>query len=178
MGVIDLGAASQEFRYISGLLRRLGLPTSLNEAIKQLAATIRDHKHLETILTSCSPEERGVLYESVRPHLKFFPWPLDRYVSAAGQRAEREQWHVMGEDGKLQEFKPAHDVATAQKILASQLAERTLTLTCKKCAKEEKFYQIGMETAVDVRMKALKAGWILVPEVICQDCPTSQRPNA
>lgn len=178
MAVIDFAKVGKELNAVTGLLRRRGLPTNINDAIKMLAGTIRDHKHLETILTSCPPEDRHDLYESIRPHLKFFAWPLDRYVASAGQRAEREQWHVMGEDGKLQEFKPAHDVATAQKMLAAQLAARTLTLTCAKCTKEEKFHQIGEETAVAVRMKALQAGWILVPEVICPKCPSSLRPNA
>lgn len=178
MAVIDFAKVGKELNVVAAMLRRRGLPTNISDATKMLAGTIRDHKHLETILTSCAPEDRNDLYDSIQPHLKFFAWPLDRYVASAGQRAEREQWHVMGEDGKLQEFKPAHDVATAQKMLAAQLAERTLTLTCTKCAIEEKFHQIGLETAVDVRMKALKAGWILVPKVVCPDCPTSMRPNA
>lgn len=176
--VVDLGANEREWAFVSGMLRRLGLPANPREAVSALARTIRDHKHFETLLTSCGPEERQDFYDAVSPHLRFTAKPLDVYVALAGQMAEREQLPVMDKEGKLHPFQPAQDVQTAQKMLAAAIAAKILTLKCAKCTKEEQFFQVGDETPVAVRKKALQAGWILVPEEICPDCLTSMRPNA
>ena len=177
MGVIDLAKQGKTLEAVQTMLRRRGLPTNIGEANAMLAKQIRDHKHLETILTSCSPEERNMLYETVRPHLKFVPLALDQYVSRAGERAEREQWHVLDEKGQMQEFKPAQDVATAEKAIAKTIQLRTLVLICHKCRAEEQFAQLGAETQVAVRIKALKKGWTLAPQIVCPKCLTSQRAN-
>lgn len=146
----------------------------------RLAPSIRDHKDLETKLTSAPPHLRGVIYETVKPHLKFKARSLESYVISAGQMAERQQLPVLKADGTLTEFRPAQDLASAQKSIAADLALRTLTLVCSKCTREDKFYAVGQETNVDVVMKARSDGWIHdfthePPREICPNCPTSLR---
>lgn len=169
---------------IQSLLRRYGLPTDFGDAIAQLAHTIRDHKHFETVLTGSGPKERQELYDAVVPHLRFTPKALDQYVADAGQMAERQQLPVQDEKGNLHPFKAATDASSARKyaedVLLAAMAKRTLTLTCSKCLREEQFYQIGAETEVDTILKARRAGWIYDykadPAVeICPVCPTSLR---
>lgn len=176
--VIDFGHLRDEAAMLRGLLKRAQLPVDFGKGLASLARFIRDHKHFESLLSEADPEWRKEMYEALAPNLRFQAKPLDVYIAGAKQMAEREQLPVLDVNGNLQPFKPAQDVQTAQKAIAAALAEKTLTLKCAKCTTEEQFHQIGEETAVDVRKKALKAGWILVPEEICPHCPTSLRPNA
>jgi hypothetical protein len=178
--MIDLAKTRKEAGMVGAMLKRRGLPTDIGEAIKVLARTIRDDKHLENLLTSTPPEDRNDLYESVKPHLRFIPKPLDVYVSRVGQRAEREKWPTLDADGRLHEFRSARDVSTVQKLIAAELAKRTLTLVCAKCLKQEVFHQVGEETNVDVILKARKAGWVHdylsePAREICPKCPTLLR---
>jgi len=183
----DLGASRNEANFVQGMLKRYGLPTDIGGAIAALAGTIRDHKHLEGLLTKTGAADRQELYDSLVPHLRFTAKPLDVYIASAGQRAEREQWPILGPDGNLLPFKPAADVSSVTKdvqdMLASAMAKRTLTLTCSKCLHEETFFAIGEETRVAVVIRARKAGWVYdyvsdPPREICPTCPTSMRPNA
>lgn len=187
MPLVDLGASRNEGNFIESMLKRRGLALDISGAIAFLASTIRDHKHLETLLTSCDGEERQMLYEGVKPHLRFPAKPLDWYVSRAGQRAEAEQWPTLAENGEFCEFKPACDVSTiekhAQEAIAADLANRTLTLTCSKCTRQQSFVGVEKETPADVILKARKAGWVhdylaTPAREICPKCPTSLRPNA
>jgi len=167
---IDLGQNQNSRAFVERQLRRFGIG-SIADAIIALAKTIRDHKHLETFLTSIeSVADRQEVYDSIRPHLRFQAKPLDVYVASAGQMAEREQLPILGEDGKLHAFKPAQDVKTVENMLAAAIAAKKLTLTCIRCDRQEEFYQVGLETEVDVRKKALTAGWVLFPEQKCPKC--------
>ena len=182
--MIDLAQNQASASFITKCLKRLGMQ-DIGSAIAALAYTIKDHKHLERVLTDCSGEERQMIYDTIVPHLRFTAKPLDVYVANVGQRAEREQWPVMLE-GQLREFRPATDVSSiekeAEKLIAADLAKRTLTMTCSKCLKQEKFHQIGAETNVDVIIKARQAGWIHdylsnPAREICPKCPSSLRTN-
>lgn len=187
MAVIDLANTAKEAGFVAKVLKEFGLPSDIGAAIGALASTIRDHKHFETLLTSCEPEERQMLYDSCLPHLKFKAWSLDRYVASAGRMAERLQLPVLGPNGELLEFRPAQDVKSAEKrieqAIAAELAKKTLTLTCAKCTRQESFSAVGDETPVDVILKARREGWVYdhiaqPPREICPECPTSLRPNA
>lgn len=187
MAVIDLANTAKEAGFVAKALKKFGIPSDIGAAIGALASTIRDHKHFETLLTSCDAEERQILYDSCLPHLKFKAWPLDRYVASAGRMAERLQLPILGPNGELLEFRPAQDVNTIQKAaedaVAAEIARRTLTLTCAKCTHQQSFMGVGDETPVDVILKARKAGWVYdhiaqPPREICPKCPTSLRPNA
>lgn len=187
MAVIDLASTAKEAGFVAKTLKKFGLPSDIGAAIVALASTVRDHKHFETLLTSCEPEERQMLYDSCLPHLKFTAWPLDRYVASAGRMAERLQLPVLGPNGELLEFRPAQDVKSAEKraeqAIAAELAKKTLTLTCAKCTRQQSFVAVGNESPVDVILKARKAGWVYdhiaqSPREICPECRTSLRPNA
>lgn len=156
--MIDISATMMKSAAVGQMLRRRGLPSDIGSAIALLAGTIRDHKHFEQLLTSCSGEERQMLYDSVRPHLRFIPKPLDVYISSVSSKAEREQWPVMI-DGTMKKFKSAQDVSTVNRSIADAVKEKTLTLVCVRCTAKEEFPQIGKETAVDVIIKARKSGW-------------------
>lgn len=183
MAVIDLANSAKEAGFVRSALKRFGLPSDFGAAIAALASTIRDHKHFETVLTSCGPEERQLLYDSCLPHLRFTAKPLDVYVASAGRMAERMQLPVIGPNGELREFRPAQDVRSAEKAIAAELAKKTLTLTCAKCTRKQSFVAVGEETPVDVILKARREGWVYdhiaqPPREICPHCPTSLRPNA
>jgi len=140
----------------------------------RLAPRIRDHKDLETKLTSAPPHLRTIIYEAVKPFLKFKAKPLDKYVVSAKQMAERERLPTMDENGNLHEFR------SIEVGLAADVATKTLTLICSKCTREDKYYAIGKETNVDVIMKARLDGWVhdfrQMPAVeVCPDCPISLR---
>lgn len=137
--------------------------------LARLAPKIRDHKDLETKLTTAPPQLRSLIYEVLKPFLKFKPWPLDRYVASAGQMAERERLPLMDDKGNLREPLPN-----------SLITERVLTLVCAKCTKQKDFYASFGETNVDVILKARKQGWVYdyladPPTEICPTCPTSLR---
>lgn len=179
MAVPDIRATQNEAAFISSLLKRFGLPSDIGSAIAALAGTIRDHRHLEQLLTKTEPEERQDLYDSIVPHLRFKAWELDKYVASAGSRAEREQWPVMGTDGRLYEFRPATDVKTiekvAEKAIADELAARMLTVTCYKCLKSQTFTGTDKETPAMIIKKARLKGWFYdlgqeFPQEICPDC--------
>lgn len=183
MSVVDLAASQAEAGFVKKALAKFGLPTDIGAALAALAGTIRDHRHLETLLTGIDAEERQMVYDSLRPHLKFTPKPLDSYIASAGQRAEREQWPILDAAGNLREFRPAQDSSSiekqTEKLLAAEIAKRTLTMTCSRCLRQEAFYQVGSETNVDVVLKARRTGWVYDPITVKESCPKcSSRPDA
>jgi hypothetical protein len=142
--------------------------------LMRLAPKIRDHKDLETKLTSAPPHLREIIYEAVRPFLTFKARPLDRYIVSAKQMAERERLPTLDAAGNFHEFR-ALEVA-----LAKEVAVNTLTLVCAKCTRKKEFYAVGNETNVDVILKARTQGWVYdytaQPAVeICPECPTPLR---
>ena len=175
MSVIDIRKTGDEANFITRALKKLGLPATPAEAIAALAKNIRDHRHLETLLSETDPSMRQELYDSVKPHLRFTARPMDFYITSAGQRAEREQWPVLDYQGMLQEFRPAQDVKTIEKAaenaLAAEVAKRTLRLVCVKCTRQEAFYGFDRETPLDVILKARMAGWVYDPITRTETCP-------
>jgi hypothetical protein len=142
--------------------------------LMRLAPSIRDHKDLETKLTSAPPHLREIIYEAVRPFLKFKAKPMDKYIVSAKQMAERERLPTMDEKGNLHEFQ------AVEVLVAKEVATKTLTLTCHVCHKTEQFFAFGRDTNVDVVMKARVRGWIYnykaeKPHEICPECPTELR---
>jgi hypothetical protein len=154
------------------------------KVLLRLAPKIVDHADLERKLTSAPPALRGVIYETVVPHLKFKAWPLDRYVASAGRRAEQQQLPTVGADGKLHEFRAATDVSSLEKLaedaLALSLSKRTLIMVCAKCSRQQSFLAAESETPLSVIIRAREAGWVYdyiarPPVEICPSCPTSLR---
>jgi hypothetical protein len=83
----------QEKRSVNRFLKANGLP-SLDAAsglMEALGPRIMDHKHFQSLLTRCEPAERQHMYDALKPHLRFTPYPLDVYIAQAGQEAEAKQ---------------------------------------------------------------------------------------
>jgi hypothetical protein len=98
----------QEEIAIDRLLRSNGLPTLDRgaEAVQALAKLVQDHNHFCAILSACDPALRASMYDSMRTYLPFAPYPLDRYVAAAGELAERKQLPVRDAAGNLHPYMP------------------------------------------------------------------------
>ena len=184
MPLVDFGALNNEAAFVKKALRKFGLVDDFSKAIGVMGKMVRDHRHFETLITEAPPELRQEVYDSLRPHLRFAAKPLDVYIADAKLRAEREQLPTLAEDGTLQAFRPARDVSTtvkeAQDAIDAAAAKRILTVVCAKCRREDQFFQLFGETAVDVILKARRVGWIYdykadPPVEICPDCPTSLR---
>lgn len=187
--MIDLQKVRNEADFIGRMLKRLGLPTDLGQAIASLAKTVRDHKHLERLLTETDAKDRQDLYDSIKPHLRFQPKPLDVYVASAGQRAEREQWPIIDEKGNLREFRPGTDANSlalaAEQAIAADLAARSVTLICDKCMRQGIYPALAGETKVSVMKRVRMAGWfhdyLATPaRELCPECASKMRlrPNA
>lgn len=169
--MIDFAKTQGEAAFLKKALGKFGLPSSVNEAIAALAGTIRDHKHLQRLVTETEPSMRTAFYESVRPHLKFQAKPMDVYIADAKQMADREQLPVIQQDGTLKAYSPPQDVATTEKAMAFAIAKRNLYLTCSVCEKNDVFFTVGTETPVAVVMKARRAGWVYDPVDKTETCP-------
>jgi hypothetical protein len=165
--------ANAELKQMRAALKNHGW--TVGNAIAKMALLIRDHKHLENILSGQDGKTRQEIYDAVRPHLRFTPWPLDSYVAAMGRTAEAKQLPIQNPDGTLREFSPAQDVRTVQKsaedAIARDLAKRTLTMVCVKCLRQEQFFGIGTETPVTVILKAREQGWVFNPANETETCP-------
>lgn len=48
--------------------------------IAQLGYLVQDHSHLGEMVRAVEPEKRSEMFEAIRPHLRFEPWPMDRYL--------------------------------------------------------------------------------------------------
>jgi hypothetical protein len=173
--------SGNEAAFLRRALRAAGLSDDFGRAIKEMAKFVRDHRHFESLLSEMEPGLRADMYEAMRANLRFTALPLDVYIANIKTQAEREQLPILGPNGQLVPFKPASDASSVQKqaedMLAAAMAKKTLILHCSKCTAEENFHMIGMETAVDVRKKALTAGWTLFPAEICPLCTEARKPN-
>jgi hypothetical protein len=157
-----------------------GDPNLVVGMIARIAPRVRDHEHLMNKLSTVPAEWKQIVYDILKPNLRFEAWPLHRYMSAAADRAVREMLPTMNTEGKFEHFHKPEIIVDAEAALARSLAKRTLTLACSKCAEEGKFYGVGEETPIAVMMKARRAGWVYdntgdTPREICPKCPTSLR---
>lgn len=143
----------------------------------QIAYLIEDHDHLRSLLTACTPEERGHMYEALAPNLRFKPLPLESYMIEARRLAERlPVWD--SEQGKFVET-AAPDIRTAQAAVNDAFAKGSLELVCRKCTRSEVFP--GEDRAEAIK-RARDAGWTY-DEVkgdgreICPNCPVYRSLN-
>lgn len=125
----------------------------------QIAFMVTGHDHFQSLLNTCEPAERRRMYEALVPNLRFPAKPLDVYLANIAIDAEARQLPVMGEGGKLREFRAPEvrsDQAIAQDAVREALAKEHLHLVCRKCTKEAVFD--GMRKA-DCVHAARSAGW-------------------
>ena len=163
---------------LNRILRSAGLSTTSEPfaLCAQLGYLVRDHAHFQSLLLACDPAQRRDMYEALRPHLRFVPKALDVYMAEAAIDAAARRLPVMGEDGKLHEYKvpevfseetigildemeskiAAEDMETAQSAVNTALAKEHLHLTCRKCTKAATFDGARRADCVDA---ARAAGW-------------------
>jgi hypothetical protein len=116
--------------------------------VQQLAVVVRDHVHFRQILMAVVPEERTNCYETMRPHLRFEAWPLDRYVAKAAELAANKELD-----------KAAIDILAEQALARNQRDIDTLgvlALVCTRCTTEDTFKGATLHVALKA---AAKAGW-------------------
>lgn len=166
-----------ETRQVENQLMVMGL-RKLNdpELIRQMANIInvhpgyRDpHAFYMGLLGECEPDQRREMYNALLPHLKFAPWPLDKYVSAiAAPTAEAESRENPIEIGSKKVNIGGKEYAVVPEAEAEWCF---LTLRCYKCTREEEF---GGFTLVAAMQVARNAGWvrdIAEQKEICPKCP-------
>ena len=92
---------------LNRILQAAGLSTTGDPAAlcAQIGYLVRDHEHFLSLLVACTPENRSTMYESLRPHLRFVPKPLDVYMAEAAMDAAARQLPVQNPDGTLGEYK-------------------------------------------------------------------------
>lgn len=163
-------------RVINRLLGESGLAQLTDPGLpSQLAALVRDEVHFKSLMLACEPEHRTAMYEAMAPNLHFRLRPLHEYLIEAQREAEARQLPTIDEAGKLHEFRPA-ELRTVQSIVEGALLEQHLTVTCRKCTRQETFHGARKADAVDA---ARRAGWIYdgtgpTPFEVCPDCPASR----
>lgn len=70
-----------EARKLDNKLMSMGLARLQDkEFLPQLGYLIQGDKHLGEMLRACAPDKRTEMYEALRPHLRFTPMPLDKYL--------------------------------------------------------------------------------------------------
>jgi ribosomal protein L44E len=171
----DFGKIKGASEFLKRSFARFGIEMDLGAAIAAIAATIRDHGHFGRLITKVDPSFRQTFYDAVRPNLTFVAWPLDRYIIAAQQTAEREQLPTLMADGTLQAYQVptaiTDEAKFAENLMAKSLAKRALTVKCSKCGVEETFYGLDGDTKAAILMKVRKAGWVYTPVVETETCP-------
>jgi len=155
----------------SGLaqLHDAGLPA-------QLASLVRDDRHFASLMLACDPSQRTAMYEAMAPNLHFRPRPLHEYLIEAQRDAEARQLPTVDEAGNLHPFRPA-EIKLVQDIVDAALLDQHLTLTCRKCTRQETFHGARKCDAIEA---ARNAGWCYdatsgpTPFEVCPDCPASR----
>lgn len=153
---------------INSFLGHRGLAT-LDEPqglMAQLGYLVEDDAHFKSMLNKCEPSERRNMYESLRPHLRFEPRPLDVYIAELGMEAEIQQLPTVASDGTLQAFRPTE----IRSAIGAEIHKHRLEVVCRRCTKQEFFYG---ERKVDAVEQAREAGWAydsITSKEICPDC--------
>ncbi len=180
-GIITSAADAQRLQGTKpGKWQPMRFTLTAEEAIK-LASMVRDHQHLVYMLLRCAPEDRTIMYEALRPHLKFKAFSLDEYISGARARADAEKLPTLNEDGTLsayEDYNPTKrplsvlaEKAITEAVALAKAGGRKLTVICAKCTTEAEF--VG-ETLVAATIAARKAGWVYDAKnnsEICPKCP-------
>ncbi len=163
-------------RIINRLLGESGLAQLADPGLPaQLAALVRDEVHFKSLMLACEPAERTAMYEAMAPNLHFRPRPLHEYLIEAQREAEARRLPTIDAEGKLHEFRPA-ELRMVQNIVDAALLEQHLTVTCRKCTRQETFHGARKCDAVHA---ARSAGWAYdatgpEPFEVCPDCPATR----
>jgi hypothetical protein len=131
------------------------------------------HDFFLGLINECEQERRYEMYEALKPHLKFKPWPLEKYISVlkehAGNVASTWAPTEIGEKKSAQPIKfNGHEF---EEVAPDDAEGCLLTLTCYKCTRKADFHGI---TPVQAVMVARHDGWVrdlVMQKEICPKCP-------
>lgn len=164
-------------RQLENQLMVMGLrKLSDRELIPQMAQILNAHPGYTDphafymgLLGECEPKQRHDMYYALLPHLKFKPWPLDKYVAMIAEPTANVESH----EHPIEIGKKIIKVGDTEFELVPQEESEWcfLTLTCKKCTRQEEFGGFTMVAAMQV---ARNAGWvrdIAEQKEICPKCP-------
>ena len=159
---------------INRYLGNRGLATLENPGamVQQLGFLVEDDQHLKQILNKCEPHERRNCYEALRPHFasrrgrwtstsRSWDGGADPGVADSGQRRQVPRLRTP-------------EIRSVQAAVDGEMAKHHLTLTCRKCTREETFHG---ERRAEVIFKAREAGWTYgldgsgKGKEICPSCP-------
>jgi hypothetical protein len=145
------------------------------ELIEQMANLVNNwpgdrHEFLMGLINECDDRDRSEMYNSIRPHLKFKPLPLDTYVAHIAERAGAmvSQNHMRVEGSRPAPIRIGRDTFVA--VPKAQATGAVATVKCHRCPKVEKFVD---ETPAGAMLQARKAGWIREPGInkeCCAEC--------
>ena len=127
--------------------------------MSQLGFLVEDHEHLRSLLARSEPENRSAMYDSLKPYLRFTPKPLDVYIAESADRAARQGLPTIDSTGNIHFNEPptyelGSDLAVAQAAVNEMIANRHLTVTCRKCTKTETFSGVRKADAVQAARDA------------------------
>lgn len=161
------GRSEDEKYMLDTMLLVRGLPgLDSPELVPRLAALIKNHEDFMGMIAETDDPKRVEMYEALRPHLTFKPWPLERYMEKIVERAGNaaSSWAPVEIGDKAYKPVPA---AMADKVL--------LTFSCYKCTRVERF--VG-DTVVSTAIQAREKGWVrdlVRDKEICPKCPAANR---
>ena len=164
-------------RTINRFLGNRGLATLDNPAglCMQIGFLVEDEEHFMQLLNRCEPQHRTEMYESLKPHLRFQPRPLDVLIAELGMQAEIEKLPTVDADGKFHAYRTPEIQTTVERVVEEEISQHHLTLTCRKCTKQAAFHG---GRRIDAIWKAREAGWTYDSanggSEICPDCPASR----
>lgn len=183
----------QDKSAINRMLATHGLGTleSGTGLLQQLGYLVDDHDHLMSLLSRCEPEMRVSMYNSLTPYVRFKAKPLDVYLSAAADLAQRQQLPTIDAEGNIKEAAAPYDTAKydpdelqrrkdtaiAQEVVSGAFSKFHLAMKCRSCTKEEVF---DGETKAEAVFFARRAGWVYyehegASREICPDCPAVRK---
>lgn len=163
---------SDERRKVENQLLMLGLRQLTDpQLIEQLGQLVTGHEFLLGLINECDQDQRSAMFEAIRPHLRFEPWPLDRYIAKLKQ-------HASNIDSAVNPIEVGD--RTFQPVPAAEATGCVLTLKCHKCTGAEDFYG---ETPVTAMLLARESGWVFdiaIQKHICPRCPAvrERKPKA
>ena len=132
------------------------------ELVPQMAKLITSHEFFLGMLNECDQAKRTEMYEALRPHLSFKPWPLERYIMKLKEHADAVESH-----GRPIQVGDQTFVETPMERATACLVD----LTCCKCTRTATF---PGNTAVEAILAAREAGWVrdvALQKEICPRCP-------
>jgi hypothetical protein len=160
-------------RRLENTLMMLGL-SRLNDRnlVPQMAAIINEHRGYKDgheffvgLLNSCDISKRTEMYEALRPHLSFEPYPLAKYMTMLEEHAanveSRSAPLVVGEK-------------KYQRVSARQATACVITMKCHVCSFTAQFTD---KTVVSTVIQARQRGWVrdlILNKEVCPKCPAER----